>query len=228
LYSTAGLRTLLIPIALYLCWYTYTHEPPWPTYLFVLCFLGTFLSWRITRVENQKAKFEQNLKNSTLINFNYSLPKHFNSDIPKPIERNIGIVEQVSTGLWKNKYSEEEAINIAETLMQTQNYEAAKKWFSLVEKSNNNELKIKALQGKVNAQEIIEKIKNGEIDSYQLRQLEIKGFIELRYLNKFEFSYNLTSKISNLDEISKLSEIQRELLVSLITEAMVNDDSLDY
>jgi hypothetical protein len=45
--------------------------------------------------------------------------------------------------------------------------------------------------------------------------------------NSNEFSYVLTDKCSDISAIGSLPEVQRQLLISLMTEVMVNDDKLD-
>jgi hypothetical protein len=57
--------------------------------------------------------------------------------------------------------------------------------------------------------------------------LQTKGLIEIKNMNALEFTYFITDKSSDLEAISKLPEVQRQLLISLITEVAVNNGHLD-
>jgi hypothetical protein len=57
--------------------------------------------------------------------------------------------------------------------------------------------------------------------------LQTKGFIEIKNMNAIEFTYLITDKSSDLEAISKLPEVQRQLLISLITEVAVSNGHLD-
>jgi hypothetical protein len=57
--------------------------------------------------------------------------------------------------------------------------------------------------------------------------LQTKGFIEIKNMNDVEFTYLITDKSSDLEAISKLPEVQRQLLISLITEVAVSNGHLD-
>ena len=57
--------------------------------------------------------------------------------------------------------------------------------------------------------------------------LQTKGFIEIKNMNAIEFTYLITDKSSDLEAISKLPEVQRQLLISLITELAVNNGHMD-
>jgi hypothetical protein len=57
--------------------------------------------------------------------------------------------------------------------------------------------------------------------------LQTKGFIEIKNMNAIEFTYLITDKSSDLEAISKLPEVKRQLLISLITEVVVSNGNLD-
>jgi hypothetical protein len=57
--------------------------------------------------------------------------------------------------------------------------------------------------------------------------LQTKGFIEIKNMNAIEFTYLISDKSSDLEAISKLPEVQRQLLISLITEVAVSNGHLD-
>jgi hypothetical protein len=57
--------------------------------------------------------------------------------------------------------------------------------------------------------------------------LQTKGFIEIKNMNAIDFTYLITDKSSDLEAISKLPEVQRQLLISLITEVAVSNGHLD-
>ena len=159
--------------------------------------------------------------------FNFDLPTHVKADFPTPIKRDIDAFKMALKGLLTSKYSQEEAVNVGETLLQTQNYSAASKWFELALESEDNSISERAALGKLIAVNQEQNIALGNFDTYQLTMLQTKGFIEIKNMNAIEFTYLITDKSSDLEAISKLPEVQRQLLISLITELAVNNGHMD-
>ena len=205
--NPTGLRLFAAPFFAYLCWYTFTHDAPHPYWVNILTAFSGFLSYRIFKADRDKRNFEQNLNTSTHMRFNFDLPNHVKADFSTPIKRDIDAFKMALKGLLTSKYSQEEAVNVGETLLQTQNYSAASKWFELALKSEDNSISERA--------------------AYQLTMLQTKGFIEIKNMDAIEFTYLITDKSSDLEAISKLPEVQRQLLISLITELAVNNGHMD-
>jgi formiminotetrahydrofolate cyclodeaminase len=225
--NPTGLRITAAPFFAYLSWYILTHEPPHPYWVILLTAFASFLSYRIFKADRDKMNFEQNLNTSTHMRFNFDFPNHVKADFPKPIKRDIDAFKMVLKGLLTSKYSQEEAVNVGETLLQTQNYSAASKWFELALKSDDSSISERAELGKLIAVNQEQNIALGNFDTYQLTMLQTKVFIEIKNMNAIEFTYLITDKSSDLEAISKLPEVQRQLLISLITEVAVSNGHLD-
>ena len=225
--NPTGLRLFAAPFFAYLCWYTLTHDAPHPYWVNILTAFSGFLSYKIFKADRDKRNFEQNLNTSTHMRFNFDLPTHVKADFPTPIKRDIDAFKMALKGLLTSKYSQEEAVNVGETLLQTQNYSAASKWFELAIKSEDNSISERAALGKLIAFNQEQNIALGNFDTYQLTMLQTKGFIEIKNMNAVEFTYLITDKSSDLEAISKLPEVQRQLLISLITELAVNNGHMD-
>ena len=225
--NPTGLRLFAAPFFAYLCWYTFTHDAPHPYWVNILTSFSGFLSYRIFKADRDKKKMEENMNTSTHMRFNFDLPNHVNVDIPKPIKRDIDVFKMAFKGLLASKYSKEEAVNVGETLLQTQNYSAASKWFELALKSDDISISERAELGKLIAVNQEQNIVRGNFDTYQLTLLQDKGFIKITNMNADEFTYLITEKSSDLIAISKLPEVQRQLLISLITEVVVSNGNLD-
>jgi hypothetical protein len=133
----------------------------------------------------------------------------------------------IASGHLTSKYSKEEALNVGQTLIESQNYLAAAKWLELAAKSDDKIIIEKAELAKLIALSQAHQISIGQFDTYQLTLLQVNGFIKIMGKNSNEFSYVLTDKCSDISAIGSLPEVQRQLLISLMTEVMVNDDKLD-
>ena len=225
--NPTGLRIIAAPFFSFLCWYTLTHDAPHPYWVNILTAFCGLLSYKIFKADRDKRNYEQNLNSSTHMRFNFDLPNHVKPDLPKSITRDIDAFKMALKGLLASKYSKEEAVNVGETLLQTQNYSAASKWFELALNSDDDAISERAELGKLIAKNQEQNIAKGNFDTYQLTLLQAKGFIEIKNMNSLEFTYILTEKCSDLKSISALPEVQRMLLISLITEAAVNDGHLD-
>lgn len=225
--NPTGLRLLAIPLYAFLCWFTYTNEPPWPTWLYLVTAGGMFMSYKIYQADKQKMLFDQQLANSTNSNFNFELPAFLTNETVKPVVRDINIFKMIASGHLTSKYSKEEALNVGQTLIESQNYLAAAKWLELAAKSDDKIIIEKAELAKLIALSQAHQISIGQFDTYQLTLLQVNGFIKIMGKNSNEFSYVLTEKCSDINAIGSLPEVQRQLLISLMTEVMVNDDKLD-
>jgi len=222
-----GIRIIAAPVVFYCSWFIYTNDGPWPIWFYFIWGLAFLFSIAIYRADKKKREIENALKNSVLTKFDFELPSFLKDEQIKPIEREINAFHLIQKGIFNTYYSKEEALKIAQTLMQTQNYDAASKWFSLAIKSKDPVTVEQAEIGQLLALAQQDSLIKGNFDTYQLTLLHEKGFIKILDKNNSDFSYILLDKSSEIEAINSLPEIQRQLLITLITEVMVQNGRLE-